>query len=202
MNLIQMSRVSFRPLLVAICAALALPAAASAGVTTQYNGGSLQVDLTAGDDAAIACVSGKVKVNATIYGAASCSSVSAILVNGDGGNNVIDLSGVVSPFDDDLLSGDVVVHGGDGADDIEGSWADPETTTSTLAATPSSTLPGTKSFPGSATTRSRAAARATRSSTAAAPFSCATRRPRSDPASSWRLGPRTSTRSRVSSWSP
>jgi Ca2+-binding RTX toxin-like protein len=126
MNAIQMSRRPLRTALIAACAALALPAAASATVTTQYSNGALQVELTNGDDAAISCSGGKVKVNTTVHGAATCSALTAIVVNGDGDSNAIDLSGVASPFSANLLSGDVAIHSGGGADDITGSFVPDE----------------------------------------------------------------------------
>ena len=101
---------------------LILAPPASAAVTSSVSNGFLSVTSNAGDAIAITCVGGNVKVNGADpgSGAAACSAIQGISVNGGPLANTIDLSGVtqadfLNPF---LFVG---IFGSAGADNITGS---------------------------------------------------------------------------------
>jgi len=89
-------------------------------VSSSVAGCALLVQSDAGDDITISCVSGNVEINGANpdSGAATCASISSILVQGGPGDNDIDLSSVGSPPFSDLSP---TINGGDGADTITGS---------------------------------------------------------------------------------
>jgi Ca2+-binding RTX toxin-like protein len=106
----------------AIALLLILAPAASAAVTSSVSNRFLSVTSNAGDAIAITCVGGNVKVNGADpgSGAAACSVIQGISVNGGPLANTIDLSGVtqadfLNPF---LFVG---IFGSAGADSITGS---------------------------------------------------------------------------------
>jgi Ca2+-binding RTX toxin-like protein len=106
----------------AIAVLLILAPPASAAVTSSVSNGFLSVTSNAGDAIAITCVGGNVKVNGADpgSGAAACSVIQGISVNGGPLANTIDVSGVtqadfLNPF---MFVG---IFGSAGADDITGS---------------------------------------------------------------------------------
>jgi Ca2+-binding RTX toxin-like protein len=108
----------------AVAALLAFPGVASATVTSTVNAaGALTVTTDAGDAVTITSdANGDVKVNGANPGggaAVAASSITSIQVTGDGGNNIIDLSGVSDPVFG--VQTPVTVDGGGGNDTITGS---------------------------------------------------------------------------------
>ena len=108
----------------AVAALLAFPGVASATVTSTVNAaGALTVTTDAGDAVTITSdANGDVKINGGNPGggaAVAASSITSIQVTGDGGNNIIDLSGVSDPVFG--VQTPVTVDGGGGNDTITGS---------------------------------------------------------------------------------
>jgi Ca2+-binding RTX toxin-like protein len=111
----------------AAVALLALPAAASAAVTSGVAGGTLTVTSDAGDAITITCVANAVQVNGGNPGSgpAACDAITSIVVTGGPDANVIDLSGVSDR--DDAVDTDypaitsVTIDGAAGNDTITGS---------------------------------------------------------------------------------
>ncbi len=105
----------------AVAAALAFPSLASAAVTSGVANGALTVSSDADDPIAIICDAGWVKINGDDpdSGAANCAAITSIDVTGGPDDNDIDLSGVTAAAFPTLAS--VLVNGGAGDDDIEGS---------------------------------------------------------------------------------
>ena len=122
---------------IALLLILAPPAAAA--VTSSVSNGFLSVTSNAGDAIAITCVGGNVKVNGADpgSGAAACSVIQGISVNGGPLANTIDLSGVtqadfLNPFTfvgifasagaDDITGSEFpdTIDGGPGSDTIDG----------------------------------------------------------------------------------
>jgi Ca2+-binding RTX toxin-like protein len=111
----------------AAAALLAFPGVASAAVTSEVDAGVLTVESDAGDSITITCVGNQVQVNGgnPDTGAAACDAITSIVVNGDDGANVIDLSGVADK--DDNVDTDypaitsVTIDGRGGNDTITGS---------------------------------------------------------------------------------
>ena len=99
---------------------LILAPPASAAVTSSVSNGFLSVTSNADDAIAITCVGGNVKVNGADpgSGAAACSAIHGISVNGGPLANTIDLSGVTQT---DFLNAFVGISGSAGADSITGS---------------------------------------------------------------------------------
>ena len=112
----------------AIALPLILAPSASAGVTSSVNNGFLSVMSDAGDAIAVTCgLDGNVKVNGTDpgTGAAPCSVIQGVFVNGGPNANIIDLSGVTQaafpsiPLFPGSLSVSILANAGD--DDVTGS---------------------------------------------------------------------------------
>jgi Ca2+-binding RTX toxin-like protein len=107
----------------AVAALLAFPGVASANVTSTVNAaGALTVTTDAGDAVAITSdANGALKINGQDPGSgpATSASITSIQVTGDGGNNIIDLSGVSDPAFG--VQTTVNVDGGGGNDTITGS---------------------------------------------------------------------------------
>jgi Ca2+-binding RTX toxin-like protein len=87
--------------------------------------GLLTVNLTFGDDVAVTCVTGKVKLNGANpdTGSANCSAITQIDINGGTLGNTINLSGVTTNNGFTGMTGQlpVTVDGGAGDDSIRGS---------------------------------------------------------------------------------
>jgi Ca2+-binding RTX toxin-like protein len=96
--------------------ALALPAAASATVTTTNTDGNLVVTATGGDDINVSCDIMGLHTNNGLFG--SCSSLKSISLNGGDGDTTI-TAGTVGGVWVDELDGKVVVRGGAGNDTID-----------------------------------------------------------------------------------
>jgi Ca2+-binding RTX toxin-like protein len=111
----------------AAAALLAFPGVASAAVTSEVDAGVLTVESDAGDAITITCVGNQVQVNGgnPDTGAAACDAITSIVVNGDDGANVIDLSGVADKDDnvdtDFPAIASVTIDGRGGNDTITGS---------------------------------------------------------------------------------
>ena len=108
----------------AVAALLAFPGVASATVTSSVNAaGALTVTTDAADTVEITSdANGDVKINGGNPGggaAVAASSITSIQVTGDGGNNILDLSGVSDPAFG--VQTPVTVDGGGGNDVITGS---------------------------------------------------------------------------------
>jgi Ca2+-binding RTX toxin-like protein len=106
----------------AIALLLILAPPASAAVTSSVSNGFLSVTSNADDAIAITCVGGDVKVNGADpgSGAAACSAIQGISVNGGPLANMIDLSGVTQADFLNLFAF-VGILGSAGADNITGS---------------------------------------------------------------------------------
>jgi Ca2+-binding RTX toxin-like protein len=105
-------------------------------------GGLLTVNLTLGDDVAVTCAAGKVKLNGANpdTGSANCSAISQIRINGGTLGNTINLSGVTQALFPGLVpvaadpipiklfvngaAGDDSITGSEFADDLEGGISD------------------------------------------------------------------------------
>jgi Ca2+-binding RTX toxin-like protein len=105
-----------------VAALLAVPASASAEVTSEVNGGVLTVNSTANDAIAITSVGGDVKVNGGNPAGGpevDSAAITKIDVSGGPGANNINLAGVNGTDFTTLTS--VTVDGGEGNDTINGS---------------------------------------------------------------------------------
>src|SRR5829696_753469 len=106
----------------AAAALLAFPGIANAAVSSTVDGaGALTVISSAGDAIAITCASGDVKINGADpgSGAAACADITSITVTGDDAANVINLAAVTSAELTDVTA--VTINGGGGNDTITGS---------------------------------------------------------------------------------
>ena len=101
---------------------LALAVPARAAVTSSVAGGVLTINGDAdGDSIGVGCVAGGTKVtgNNPGSGAAACNSITSVVVNGAGNNDLIDLSPMNTIAFNALTS--TSIAGGTGADTITGS---------------------------------------------------------------------------------